>query len=83
MHVIDAGQSSIPVRIMIECDPNAALLVFDRRLAACTPPFMRAAALRHWKVGHQCPPRIDSTNIVITMTALAQSRLKVMHRVVW
>jgi hypothetical protein len=69
MHVIDAGQSSIPVRIMIECDPNAALPIVDRRLAACTPRFVRTAALRHWKVGHQCPPRISSTNIVITMTA--------------
>jgi hypothetical protein len=69
MHVIDAGQSSIPVRIMIEFDPNAEMPVFNGRLAACTPRFVRTAALRHWKVGHQCPPRISSTNIVITMTA--------------
>jgi hypothetical protein len=54
---------------MIECDPNAALPVFNGRLAACTPRIMRAAALRHWKVSHQFSPRIDSTNMVITMTA--------------
>ena len=59
MHVIDAGQSSMPLRIVMEFNPNAALPVFDRLLAACTPRFMRAAALRHRKVGHQCP--IDSS----------------------
>ena len=59
MHVIDAGQSSMPVRIVMEFDTNAALPVFDRPLAACTPRFIQAAALRHRKVGHQCP--IDSS----------------------
>ena len=84
MRVIDPGQSSMPVRIIIEYNPNAALPVFDRLLAACTPRLMRAAAPKRRKVGHQCPPRIDSpTNIIITMAALAQSRLKIMHRVVW
>jgi hypothetical protein len=52
MRVIDPGQSSMPVRIIIEYNPNAALPVFDRLLAACTPRLMRAAAPKRRKVGH-------------------------------